>query len=204
MDYTIYILQNKVNLKIYVGQTNNPRERFWRHKYLAKTGNKRHLYQAIRKYGADAFSFTELETVSEQEVDEAETFWIQFFRSQDRNYGYNLDSGGNPQKKRSPETIARIVESLKTTHPWKGKAHSEETKQLMSESGKKRFESGEISSLNGQTHRRKLTEDQVKEILQLLEAGVSQYKIAKQFNVSRSNVYMIKAGKSWQFLQKQV
>lgn len=47
---------------------------------------------------------------------------------------------------------------------------------------------------NGQT---KLNEIQVTEIKSLLKQGLSQYKIAEMFNVSRSCILGIKLGKLW-------
>ena len=43
----------------------------------------------------------------------------------------------------------------------------------------------------------KLTEQEVKEIKNLLLKGIPQDKIAKDFNVSRSAIALIKQGKSW-------
>jgi predicted GIY-YIG superfamily endonuclease/DNA-binding XRE family transcriptional regulator len=43
----------------------------------------------------------------------------------------------------------------------------------------------------------KLTEEQVKEIKNLLTKKISQDKIAKEFNVSRSAIALIDRGKSW-------
>lgn len=96
MTYHIYILQNKINYKIYIGQTNNLNKRRREHKAKDRFTTKRSpLYQAIQKYGFDKFEMIELENFeSPLEADESEEFWIQFFQSRNRESGYNLSIGG--------------------------------------------------------------------------------------------------------------
>lgn len=96
MPYSIYIIQNKINYKIYIGQAINFNARIKRHLRLVR-GNKdqRHLYCAIRKYGWDNFeSFVIENGIDASQVNEYEAFWIQYFRSWDRALGYNLTLGG--------------------------------------------------------------------------------------------------------------
>lgn len=50
----IYIIQNKINLKIYVGQTNNIKTRWNSHKSAARRQDKHdfsYIHRAINKYG---------------------------------------------------------------------------------------------------------------------------------------------------------
>ena len=57
----IYLVRNNINGKCYIGQTTkkNPVARWKQHIYAAKHETGRHImfYKAIRKYGADAFTF---------------------------------------------------------------------------------------------------------------------------------------------------
>lgn len=46
----------------------------------------------------------------------------------------------------------------------------------------------------------KLTDEEVLEILQMLDAGVPQWKIAEKFNVDRTTISAIKTGRSWSHL----
>lgn len=89
----IYILQNKINNKIYIGQTIDFEARLERHIRGAKK-DLRHLYCAIRKYGWHNFNYFIIEEIDLLEINEAECFWIDYFRSWDRAFGYNLTRGG--------------------------------------------------------------------------------------------------------------
>lgn len=93
----IYVLQNKINLKIYVGQTNNLAKRRRAHKAKDRLKTKGSpLYCSIAKYGFDNFTMTEIESFENpNEADDAEVFWIEFFQSTNRELGYNLAKGGH-------------------------------------------------------------------------------------------------------------
>jgi hypothetical protein len=105
----IYSYQNKINLKFYIGQTKNLNRRKIDHKFISKRRGKNHpFYNAIRKYGLDNFTITELESVEDIDSDESEQFWIDFFRSWDRSFGYNIERGGCKIKTISDETKKKI------------------------------------------------------------------------------------------------
>ena len=92
MPISIYILQNTVNNKIYVGQTNDVSNRERQHRQSKK---KTPLYCSIGKYGFSSFKMTVIEEFeSRYEADEAEIFWIDFFQSRNLELGYNLAEGG--------------------------------------------------------------------------------------------------------------
>jgi len=77
---------------------------------LSNTTVNRHLSGAIRKHGPEQFRRTILSHAScQQELDLLERFWIAFYRSNQRQYGYNLLSGGLiGVEHHSKETIKRI------------------------------------------------------------------------------------------------
>ena len=88
----IYKIENKINGKIYVGQTTRTlQERMGEH-----LRNNRNYYidNAIKKYGIDAFEITILEICDTLEkLNEREIFWIKEFNCKIPN-GYNLTDGG--------------------------------------------------------------------------------------------------------------
>ena len=103
--YYIYTIQNKINLKIYVGLSKDYKRRWAKHKYSAhcvdlgkktiKDSNIQIIHCAMAKHGIDNFEFQiieEFETLDE--VCEAEDFWVEFFNSRNREFGYNLARGG--------------------------------------------------------------------------------------------------------------
>ena len=114
----IYKAKNKINNKIYIGQTiQKLNERKSRHK--SESFNKKSLrytvyfHNALRKYGMDNF---EWEIVWEgycdkDKLDELESLYIDFFKSLRPN-GYNLNLGGSGNRgfKHSEETKLKLSE----------------------------------------------------------------------------------------------
>ena len=91
----IYKITNKINNKIYIGQTiKSLDERFKRHLLVCRLGNHNNikLYNAIRKYGKENFQIEEIEKTSQDKLDERERFWIK--KLDTFNNGYNSTLGG--------------------------------------------------------------------------------------------------------------
>lgn len=91
MTKSIYKITNLINGKVYIGQSVDPKRRFQEHK--SGYGNIP-LYNSIKKYGVENFSFEVIEKDIEN-YDEREIFWIDFYQSTDRDFGYNISKGGN-------------------------------------------------------------------------------------------------------------
>ena len=91
----IYKIENRINGKIYIGQSIAIKTRWQQHKYEAKTGESQApLYLALRKYGIENFSFEVLEECPQELLNEKEIFWIAHYKSSDRDFGYNVLAGG--------------------------------------------------------------------------------------------------------------
>jgi group I intron endonuclease len=93
--FKIYIITNKVNGKIYIGQTKQSiKKRFTAHK--SKAGKiKRPLYNAMEKYGIENFEILEVfSTNSFDEVNNEEKRLILEKNSTNIEIGYNIASGG--------------------------------------------------------------------------------------------------------------
>lgn len=94
----IYKATNKVNKKVYIGQTTKTLEK--RKKQHIDRASKniskcRKFSSAIRKYGADNFTWEILDTASTQEeLNELEDKYIKQYDSINRDKGYNLKTGG--------------------------------------------------------------------------------------------------------------
>jgi group I intron endonuclease len=100
MSIGIYIITNKINNKSYIGQSINIEKRIKTHFWAAFKENlpsyNYHIYQAIRKYGEDNFTWEILETIQEDDpkkLDELEQFYIKKYDS--FKHGYNMNEGGN-------------------------------------------------------------------------------------------------------------
>lgn len=94
--HVIYLLQNLVNGKVYVGKTAKSAEvRFTEHIKEAQRGSDRRLCQALRKHGVEAFSLRTLEQVADASAAaKRERFWISHYNSRDYQLGYNMTDGG--------------------------------------------------------------------------------------------------------------
>lgn len=94
---SIYVIKNKCNNKVYIGQTTQRvEERFKQHLKLLKTNSKQLIHKAIKKYGKENFYYEVLVTniSSLEELNKLEEDFIKKYNSLTPN-GYNLCLGGN-------------------------------------------------------------------------------------------------------------
>ena len=100
----IYVIKNKINDKVYVGQTVKAMDERWReHIYNANAGQRDQLiYLAMRKYGVQNFYIELLTTTDEQQsLDELEIAYVKQLNSVSPN-GYNMTIGGSKFKDDNP------------------------------------------------------------------------------------------------------
>ena len=93
----IYKITNLINNKIYIGQTIHTLVyRMSQHKKTAKYNLKKgHLYESINKYSWENFCFEEIDSANNiNELDEKEKYWVKYYNSANRLYGYNKSVGG--------------------------------------------------------------------------------------------------------------
>jgi group I intron endonuclease len=96
----IYILTNKINGKIYIGQTVSTLNVRWsQHVHEAlKTDSDRVIAKAIRKYGPDEFNRKILARCNTmEEMNHREKYYIKLFGSL-VPVGYNIDDGGKNKR----------------------------------------------------------------------------------------------------------
>ena len=179
----IYMIQNKVNGKIYIGQAVDIKDRWKQHKSYLNGGYhvNKHLQRSWNKYGEESFEFSILLECEESQLNTYEQYYIFELMTYDSRVGYNKNYGGNSGrpteeirrklsetkigennpnygKPLSNETKRKLSEALKgENNPNYGKHHSEETKEKMSEAKK-----GENNPNYGKHHseetKRKLSE----------------------------------------------
>ena len=92
----IYKISNSINNKLYIGKTLDSIETRWKEHCRdckKESEQKRPLYNAMKKYGIDAFQIEPIEECSFEEVDEREKYWINFYNSYFE--GYNATLGGD-------------------------------------------------------------------------------------------------------------
>lgn len=90
----IYKITNRINGKIYIGQSIDIQYRWKQHLKALNDNKYSHLkiYQAFKKYGIENFSFEIIEQCTENDLDEREKYWIKYYDSY--NSGYNMTIGG--------------------------------------------------------------------------------------------------------------
>lgn len=150
-NYCLYKHTNNFTNKVYIGITVQEPKKRW----LNGKGYKNNDYfnKSIIKYGWGNFSHEILyENLTKEEAEQKEIELIAQYKSNQREYGYNIANGGNHQGKHSEETKKKLRESHIGKPAWnKGlhigvgesnsfynKKHSEETKRKISLANKGR------------------------------------------------------------------
>lgn len=111
MKKAIYKYENKINHKIYIGQTCDIKRRCQEHLSGTKSKNISLIDKAIQKYGIDNFIFDIIEWT--ENYNEREEYWIQYYRSR-IPYGYNICIGGGylPNQQKENHSQVKISEEI--------------------------------------------------------------------------------------------
>ena len=169
--YCVYVHTNKINGKMYVGQTihgNNPKKRWDNGNGYASCP---YFSKAIAKYGWDNFDHEIIaNNLTALEADNFEVLLIKKLDTMNPDKGYNLEPGGTQNKIMSEHTKKKLSElrmgdknpmyGVRLTgekNGMYGKHLSEETKQKLSE-----FFSGE----NHPNYGKQMSEEQKRKIRQ--------------------------------------
>ena len=114
----IYKFENKINKKIYIGQSVDIYKRKNEHWQWPSPYSK--IDSALTKYGLDNFNFSIIEECEPNILDEREKYWIKYYDSINYEKGYNLTIGGqnyrgesNPASKLTEKEVLEIIELLK-------------------------------------------------------------------------------------------
>jgi group I intron endonuclease len=88
----IYLIENKINNKKYVGSSINIKVRLMNHKYYLRKNYhaNNYLQNSYNKYGEENFNFKILELCNETELINKENFYIKHYNANDLTQGYNL------------------------------------------------------------------------------------------------------------------
>ena len=103
----IYKIQNKLNNKIYIGQSIDIARRWKQH--IAASKDIKHplyfdeLYKDFRKYGIDNFDFSIVEETTKNRLNDRELYWMKYYNS--LQHGYNINAAAG-QKICLEDTIA--------------------------------------------------------------------------------------------------
>jgi group I intron endonuclease len=193
MNGIIYIVENKINNKVYIGQTiQKLSERWSRHckqSGLSKSELNMNIKRAILKYGKDNFSIRTLEICNRNDLNDREIYWIEKHNSYID--GYNSNRGGNLSKicelKIDKSEHPNIVELYKSKFSLRSIAAEYNVD--------KKTISSIIDRLNVEKNTRrayKYSSEFLKEIKALLDSGVSGKELSEKYNISKSYLSQIK------------
>lgn len=124
----IYCIINRINNKVYIGQSLNLQKRFKEHKTDLKKGIhvNTHLQNAYNKYGVENFIFKVIMFCDASELNKYENFFIKIFHATDRNKGYNILQYAN----QNPSTVQEVKNKISKAN--KGRKHTQEWKEKAS------------------------------------------------------------------------
>ena len=122
-NYKIYMYENNINQKKYIGQTClSLSQRAGKNGIKYK--NCIYFYKAIQKYGWNNFSVKILEdNLTLEEANMKEQQYINFYNTKNKNYGYNLRDGGSHGHlaETTKEKISNSLKSINNPNYGKGK-----------------------------------------------------------------------------------
>lgn len=203
MEKYVYKIENKINKKIYVGQTNNLDRRMQEHKHDER--NNHPIHNAIKKYGWENFEVSVL--YYGVNYNEKEKEYIKLYKSNRKECGYNITAGGqdssgenNPQSKLSQSDVYQIISDLKGNNSIEciAKKYRTTVKTIRNINA---GISWRIGSLQYPIRKRKLkilNNEEVKEIISLLkDANNSIEGIADMFNIKPYIVLNINKGNTY-------
>lgn len=212
----IYKITHTSSGRIYIGQTCDKKgiKNRWSGHISAsnRKSDQTYFHRAIRKYGKDSFTICMIEECSKDLLNEREIFYISRFKSNQKEYGFNMSSGGDGgQNTMSDEVRMKISLANKGK---KRKPLTEETKLKISQANKGRVRTREErDKISKARNVISLTADWKKNIsiglkksakfsLSKMEADSivdmlndkSDKALSVEFNVSRATIWKIRKG----------
>ncbi|MBQ2397792.1 MAG: GIY-YIG nuclease family protein [Bacteroidales bacterium] len=142
----IYMYENLINHKKYIGQTTKPI--LERHKNHKSQKYNSYFHNALSKYGEECFEITILDYgFDADELNAKEQYWINFYET--LKSGYNLTAGGKGSSgyKHSKETIQYLKEiNSGSNNPMFGRIRSPQQRINMSRSKIGTFKDRKLST----------------------------------------------------------
>lgn len=179
----IYKITNRVNNKVYIGQTHFTIEH--RFKQHVKNFNIEHrqqpLYKAFAKYGLDKFYVEKVEEVECDKLNEREIYWIAYYDS--FKNGYNATLGGNGNIYQWTDSQYEEIKSL-----YLSGFTSKKIAELFNVSAYTII--GVLKSLKVKIRNNpmKMNSYEAKELIEQYQTGFNLTTLAKRYNTDRETV----------------
>ena len=190
----IYCIVNKINNKVYIGQTKQKFvKRYWHHLWCLRKNkhDNRYLQKSFNKYGGQNFKFIVIHVLcTNEDINELEKNYIKKYNSFKNGYNLTLGGDGALGCKMPKDYVEKMRERNRIANL--GKKHSEETKRIMSS---KRIE----NLKNGQKHNwAKITKEDVIEMRTKYMNGELETKgLPKFYNIDRRSIKDVLTHKTW-------
>lgn len=193
--FYLYLIFNTINNKLYVGITNNPKERWKRHKSDAKSKKRFAVHCAIAKYGYDKFVFKVIEELeTKEQANEREAMWIKSLKENSYQIYNETDGGDGVTGTKWTEDRKQRMSKLNS-----GEGNPMYGVQLFGETNGNYGKEMKIHVKEALLKvRAKITKEQVSEINEMFKSGkYKQSELCKMFNLSAAQISRIVNGKRW-------
>lgn len=174
----IYKIVNKINNKVYIGQSVDVCKRLRTH-YTTynKKDSKQPIYKAMREYGIDNFTVELLVVCDSESLDDFEVYYVDKFNAY--RDGYNQTPGGDFNPSKLEEIVERRTKVL---------LYDEEV-------------NAKLRHIGNANPRAILTEEQVISMRQRYDSGETTKEIYKDFTYIKYNTFETALyGMSWKHL----
>lgn len=183
---SIYIIKNKINNKVYIGQTiNKVSYRYKTHIYYAIRGKDYIIGKAMRKYGIDNFYYEILEKCSIEDLNSREIYWISKYNSTNPKFGYNMSVGGNKISFRKLDDN-EVIELFKL-----GNSAYVIATEILHTSVSKVSEVLRRHKIEYGINKQRVKEGIEKEIINYYKAGYGCRKIAKMTSLNKTTILKV-------------
>ena len=131
----IYKITNRVNGKVYIGQTIRSLEHRWS-QHCSNSSGCIYIHRAINKYGKENFTVEQIDVASDsEELNKKEQYWIAHYDSIAPK-GYNMTTGGGNFERCDDSREKIRKRQTGEGNSFYGKTHSDEVKKRFSEQRK--------------------------------------------------------------------
>ena len=138
----VYKITNQINDKVYIGQTIRSLSERWSQHLRDSEKLDYPLYRAMSKYGKENFNIKAIyKTNNIEDLNKKEGELISTFKSTNRDFGYNVLSGGNNWK--MPQEMKDKISKALTGKKFKSNISKEEKSSIAKKNGAKAYSTKE-------------------------------------------------------------
>lgn len=178
----IYKIKNKINNKLYIGQTVDYKRRLWEH---CRSKKSTPLYNSIKKYGFENFEFSIIDTATTiDELNEKEILYINKYNTRDKSVGYNIEFGGRNSipAEETREKMSKSHQGIKQSEEWISKRVHKQGSEAALKYGKPKTDEEKkyLSKNSPKFWQNKQRSDETKEKIRQtkLNSGMSEKTVA--------------------------